>query len=240
MLSASEYCGFMSVIFWTIAQVPQIVKNHQSKSVDDISVQFLLLWLVGDSANLLGCYLGDGLLTQILLGVYFVMCDVTLLGQWSLYSHEARKTRHASWTLGASAVTMAALFLIHRGTGISYSQLLGWLSSGIYLLSRVPQLVHNFTHKHTEDLSPLLFGFAVGGNTTYALSIVSHSVDPTYLTQQLPWLLGSAGTLFFDAILLYQIRLYRICGGGCSVNLGGLDCAEYKEYKALEKGSSMA
>ncbi len=81
----------------------------------------------------------------------------------------------------------------------------------------------------------------MGGNTTYALSIVTHSVDPAYLTQQLPWLLGSAGTLLFDAVLLYQIRLYRICGAPLSLKvLEAMDTAEYKEYRALEKGSSMA
>jgi hypothetical protein len=50
----------------------------------------------------------------------------------------------------------------------------------------------------TQGLSPLMFIFAILGNSTYGTSILLRSTAPDYLFKKLPWLLGSMGTLIFD------------------------------------------
>ena len=52
-----------------------------------------------------------------------------------------------------------------------------------------------------EGLSPIMFGLAIMGNATYGLGIFLYSVEPVFLLQRLPWLVGSVGTFIFDFIV---------------------------------------
>lgn len=86
---------------------------------------------------------------------------------------------------------------------------IGWISAVIYLASRVPQIYRNYQRKTTEGLSRLMFTFAVLGNVTYTISVLVISLNPWYLLGHMPWILGSAGTLVFDATVFYQTFHYR-------------------------------
>lgn len=84
--------------------------------------------------------------------------------------------------------------------------ILSWASASIYLLSRIPQIVKNYRRRSVEGLSPILFACAVLGNTTYALGII---IKGQRLIGALPFLIGSIGTLCFDATILIQFFIYR-------------------------------
>lgn len=88
-------------------------------------------------------------------------------------------------------------------------QILGYASAALYLLARVPQIVKNYRKQRTDGLALLFFIFSVMGNLTYAASIVTFSGERTYLLTNVPWLLGSLGTLVFDFVILGQFLLYR-------------------------------
>ncbi|KAJ2963162.1 hypothetical protein NQZ79_g1878 [Umbelopsis isabellina] len=77
-------------------------------------------------------------------------------------------------------------------------QLLGWISASFYIFSRIPQILKTFRDESVEGLSIGMFVFSVIGNITFAVSILLESQDPTYVAINMPWLYGSAGTLFFD------------------------------------------
>lgn len=66
----------------------------------------------------------------------------------------------------------------------------GWISSALYILSRVPQLVKNFMRGSTEGVSLIFFGLAVLGNVTYAGSIFAWSSNKQFILDKAPWLLG--------------------------------------------------
>ena len=82
MWTLSVILGTMSVGVWVVAQLPQMIKNQTRRHAEDLSIHFLALWLAGDMSNLAGCLLVDAALTQTVLGVYFVLSDLILLGQW--------------------------------------------------------------------------------------------------------------------------------------------------------------
>lgn len=94
-------------------------------------------------------------------------------------------------------------------------QVLAWMCALIYILSRIPQLYKNYTRKSVEGLSPLLFFSAFMGNLYYTLSILTSCeflVDTNgwnFFLQQLPYIMGSAGTLVFDFAYFYQKLIYR-------------------------------
>lgn len=60
----------------------------------------------------------------------------------------------------------------------------------------------------SAGLSLLFFLLSLLGNLTYGAGILFHSVDAPYLLTNLPWLLGSFGTIGEDAFIFVQFRMY--------------------------------
>ncbi|GAA5879002.1 hypothetical protein JCM3774_004464 [Rhodotorula dairenensis] len=87
------------------------------------------------------------------------------------------------------------------------AQIVGWISAFLYLGSRLPQLNLNRKTK-CAGLSLLMFAFAVCGNATYVASILLTSTSAQHIMINAPWLLGSAGTIFLDFIVLGQFAYY--------------------------------
>jgi uncharacterized protein with PQ loop repeat len=103
-----------------------------------------------------------------------------------------------------------------------------WLSTLLYLGSRLPQLLHNHSRRSTEGLSPTLFLAAFFGNLFYSSSIVTNpslwSDLPPYgsggwagpegtlrgpwATRAAPFFLGAAGVLLMDAAVGMQFLMY--------------------------------
>lgn len=46
------------------------------------------------------------------------------------------------------------------------------------------------------------------GNATYGAGILAHSLEKDYIMTNLPWLIGSLGTMVEDGIIFLQFRLY--------------------------------
>ncbi|KAI9497352.1 PQ loop repeat-domain-containing protein [Zychaea mexicana] len=87
----SVLLGYLSIVCWLNAQLPQVIENYKIASVDSLSINFLTIWLAGDAANLIGCILTHQLPFQRYLGIYFVFIDVALLVQWIYYTHKNNK-----------------------------------------------------------------------------------------------------------------------------------------------------
>ncbi|RKF76025.1 putative vacuolar amino acid transporter YPQ3 [Golovinomyces cichoracearum] len=92
------------------------------------------------------------------------------------------------------------------------AQIFGYLSAIFYLSARIPQIIKNYRDKSCEGLSLLFFILSLLGNATYTLSIICHSLQPNYLLTNLPWLIGSSGTMFEDVIIFIQFRHYSSTG----------------------------
>ncbi|BFZ58035.1 hypothetical protein PYCC9005_005093 [Savitreella phatthalungensis] len=239
--------GWMSLACWLQAQIPQVLLNIQRGSAEGISASFLLIWLVGDIANLVGCIMTEQLPFQTLLALYYCFVDSCLVVQYVWYTlmrqqaplidgieprgtHGAGLSRlrgsfsslfKAAIIPGAHAAPLFApiLDLYTLGTAAS------WLSSVLYLTSRVPQIRLNWQRKSTFGTSILLFTAAFFGNLCYTLSILTspyasseygQSSDEIrgFLFAALPFLIGASGTLVFDAVIGAQWLIYRPRGQG--------------------------
>ncbi|KAG1444960.1 hypothetical protein G6F56_010089 [Rhizopus delemar] len=66
--------------------ISQVIENYKKGSADGLSLNFLSIWLAGDTTNLIGTLLTDQLPFQLYLGIYFVSIDITLLSQWLYYN----------------------------------------------------------------------------------------------------------------------------------------------------------
>ncbi|PLW32503.1 hypothetical protein PCANC_20997 [Puccinia coronata f. sp. avenae] len=383
----SALFGNLSQVFWLFAQLPQIWTNYRNKSVEGLSLPFLLNWLSGDVTNLIGCLLTNQLLFQRNLAIYFNLIDLILIAQFALYSRRTAQPTHYQYppiseshlqpalsnptsdlqshtssnnklaphlssntnqsrsdqpSKGLSTQTIhppphsslqskqsnnwnenspihrrnsstrsrsfnpkpflfVALFafisyqvytrqpafflrvhestgpLIHSSTHHDHSpssyeidyrthdihvestsvrqtgdianhldevkldatnkpekkhsikqtigRLSAWLCAFLYLTSRIPQIMKNYTRKSVEGLSILLFILAFLGNLTYVLSILTSPhillTNPrhhrlNYLNESVPYLIGSAGTLCFDFTIFVQSAIYRRPPTTCS------------------------
>lgn len=98
-----------------------------------------------------------------------------------------------------------------------------WLCSACYLSSRSPQIYKNYKLGSTQGISVFLFVFAMLGNSFYTISIVTdlylllldqflmdsgdfHKV----LYDQLPFIVGSMGTIIFDTVIIFQCWYYNV------------------------------
>ncbi|OAD67713.1 hypothetical protein PHYBLDRAFT_118208, partial [Phycomyces blakesleeanus NRRL 1555(-)] len=253
--ATSLLLGYMSMAFWFNAQLPQLITNYRKSSAEGLSLPFLFIWLLGDTANLIGCILTHQLPFQQYLGMYFVSVDVCLLVQWIYYnkfsppnhlSDTAKEYEYnrakisafqhpsvltplliqtnpgqiltdeiAPYSVSASPSNTTFTTIASAETSITDDPLIigrifAWTCTCLYLMSRIPQIRKNYKRQSVEGLSPSLFIFAVGGNLTYALSILTHPGQTlNSLLDALPYLIGSAGTLSFDATIFIQFFWYK-------------------------------
>ncbi|KAI9294909.1 PQ-loop-domain-containing protein [Neoconidiobolus thromboides FSU 785] len=94
---------------------------------------------------------------------------------------------------------------------LSLGVLLGWTSTLLYWGARVPQIFKNYQRKSVEGLSMSLFLFCMIGNSSFSLSVLLHpnSKDFDFILKNLPWIMGSAGTITVDLIVFAQFYFYN-------------------------------
>eukprot|EP01147_Barroeca_monosierra_P008101 gene8101-10107_t len=233
--------GLSSILFWMVAQTPQLYKNFRDSTVEGLSGAFLLDWLAGDITNLIGCILSKQVPTQLYTAIWFCTIDTVMLSQFIYYKKFYRKPAKIYTVYCALAVMALSPVGIHTlwpGSGVetfqpieyrgrsllkiesftSPSQIagwtIGWVSGLMYFTSRLPQIVKNFKRKSCEGLSLAMFCMAILGNVTYAFGVLFQSVERDFLIDHMPWLLGSIGTLVFDFTIFLQFMYY---GSGSSI-----------------------
>ena len=106
------------------------------------------------------------------------------------------------------------------------AQILGYASAICYLGARIPQIIKNQREKSCEGLSLLFFMLSLLGNATYGAGVSSlytplsilwtntlqqiifHSQAKQYILTNLPWLIGSLGTMVEDVTIFIQFRVF--------------------------------
>ncbi|KAI0024999.1 PQ-loop-domain-containing protein [Xylariomycetidae sp. FL0641] len=81
----SGICGSISIAAWVVVFSPQIIENFRRSSAEGLSVQFIIVWLLGDVFNILGAVLQGVLPTMLILAIYYTIADLVLLLQLWYY-----------------------------------------------------------------------------------------------------------------------------------------------------------
>lgn len=81
----SGISGSISIACWVVVFSPQIIENFRRSSAEGLSMEFLVIWLLGDLFNILGAVLQGVLPTMIILAVYYTAADVVLIAQCFYY-----------------------------------------------------------------------------------------------------------------------------------------------------------
>lgn len=109
------------------------------------------------------------------------------------------------------------------------AEVLGYASAVCYLGARIPQIIKNQRERSCEGLSLLFFMLSLLGNATYGAGvrflpqfyslvgqstmliiqqIIFHSQERDYILTNLPWLIGSLGTMVEDITIFIQFRVF--------------------------------
>ncbi|KAK5142463.1 hypothetical protein LTR32_005195 [Rachicladosporium monterosium] len=88
------------------------------------------------------------------------------------------------------------------------ASLLGYISAIAYLGARIPQILQNQRSRSCAGLSLLFFMLSLLGNATYGAGILLHSVERGYVVLNLPWLIGSLGTMVEDGVIFGQFSVF--------------------------------
>jgi uncharacterized protein with PQ loop repeat len=117
---------------------------------------------------------------------------------------------------------------IDQPMSLTIGCILSWMSTILYLGSRLPQLFKNYRRQSTAGLSPLLFVAAFCGNLCYSLSLFTNPnawydfppnggggwVDGSgnnrleWVGRAIPFFLGAAGVLTLDGLMGLQFWMY--------------------------------
>ncbi|KAI0128839.1 PQ loop repeat-domain-containing protein [Xylariales sp. AK1849] len=81
----SGICGSISIAAWVVVFSPQILENFRRSSSDGLSLQFIIVWLLGDVFNILGAVFQGVLPTMLILAIYYTIADIVLLCQCFYY-----------------------------------------------------------------------------------------------------------------------------------------------------------
>lgn len=80
--------GVISVLSWGVAEIPQLITNYKAKSVEGLSLMFIVTWILGDLLNLIGCKLEPATLpTQYYMAVLYTLTTLSLAMQTIYYGH---------------------------------------------------------------------------------------------------------------------------------------------------------
>jgi solute carrier family 66 (lysosomal lysine-arginine transporter), member 1 len=85
---------------------------------------------------------------------------------------------------------------------------MGWISSALYVTSRLPQVYKNWSRGTVEGLSWLMFFCAFMGNATALMGIFPRMSSTADWVAEAPFLPGTAGTLGLDITIICQYFYY--------------------------------
>ncbi|WFD33739.1 hypothetical protein MCUN1_000554 [Malassezia cuniculi] len=173
-----------SLAVWMIAQSPQLFQNYRNKSVVGLSPVFLIQWMMGDLTNVIGSILTEQTLFQIIIAFYMLLIDMLL------YIGLLKRRKGSPFVFMASKT--AAQSLGEHGRWLRRITRRG---AGMVLL--------------VKGLSLFLFFAAFVANLLYSINVLANprAIGPdarAFLSESLPFLLGSGGTLIFDFVIMVQ------------------------------------
>lgn len=202
----------LSMVFYAIVFIPQFIEIYKCKNSDGVSIWTILLWCQADTLSLLGTIMLQLNIGLVIIGWYHMLIGQMLL----LYILKMQTKKNFKKTLFVCSFVFTNFFIslffqiyIHHLISLVAGQIIGWISSSIYIIGRIPQLYSNYKRKSTEGLSIFLYIFSIFGNLCYMTSILIYSVQSCHILLNLPWIVFTIVTFMLDTVIIYQWRIYR-------------------------------
>jgi hypothetical protein len=205
---SSHMWGWVSLLIWCIASIPQIWENHKARS-SGLSMPFIVLWTAGDGSTVACTLFTHQKAIVVALSVYCFSADCVLWMQHLFYgssnaSHRPLSTRQLiGRALVPPAVLMAllnvGLFLFDEPDSV-IGDASCWLAMVFFTASRVPQMLRGcfgqIDAAEAAKTSKLFMIFLILGNLTYLFSVLDEG--------QFAQTLGTTVAMVSDIIVFIQ------------------------------------
>lgn len=216
--------SILSIAFYSIVYLPQILLIYKNKSSHGISFLMLYVWTQADVLSLLAAILSRLSINVVLLGWYDIATGIFMIFFcYYYYPKLSCKTKFVeSQTLltilffvisNVSLLIIAHTVIFKHTTDLSATliagEIIGWFTTFLYLIGRFPQIYINFKSKSVEGLSILMFVYTILGNVCYLLSIVTLSTEQSYIQSNLPWITTTVVSILLDIFVIFQIKYYQ-------------------------------
>lgn len=128
---------------------PPLVRNFLAKNGGGLELPLLIIWVSADVLSLVGAVYTDLEFIQLVLCSYYVFADYLLVFQWFLYEKPSELNRLLLFTL-ALALAIYAIPLRDPLLRSLFGNFCGWVAAVLYIVSRLPQIIANYTKKLCE------------------------------------------------------------------------------------------
>lgn len=208
--------SILSICFYSVVYFPQLKLIYNRQSSDGLSYNMILLWTFGDALALVASQLLFLTLQTLIICWYHIFIGyITIL--FVFYYHKERTWRKGVGififillTLGTNICLAICLpyekMEMEKLSQIGY--ILCWITSGFYIIGRLPQFYKNYVNKSIRGLSYWMYIFTILGNLCFLLSILVYSLETVYISDNLPWITVTSITISLDLLLLAQYYYY--------------------------------
>lgn len=261
--STSVLLGIIANALWLIVLIPQLYTNYILKRTDSLSLSLIISWIYGDILVIVSGYLKNSNQMVIYGSVYHIGLIVLLGCQVLYYRNKMSYTTlsNGSYTYVATSDTSSdttsdttsdTLFTHSEKRYIFFAimslvisiplirvypdvmaDIFGWAALSLFVLSRIPQILLNYTRKTTHGLSMSSFVLI---NISNYVSLASILVDVyTYddVLANIQWIISPFMTTILDVIIIYQSKMYVTEGEDVTDDIFG-DVGEYVEKDVEE------
>lgn len=232
--TVSSVIGWQYFLCWTVSFYPQVILNHQRKSVQGLSIDFQVLNFIGfASYSVYNCslYWSHGI-RQAYMDKYghppsihindvafslnaFVLCCISLVqcccygGRlWDTVSKSTRVFCLTSGILAAACPILLCFHVINVGlTWMTFVYLLSYLKLSTTMVKYIPQIILNYRRQSTIGFSCSQVVLDLQGGL---LSLTQQCMDVlvmghwSFITGNLAKLGLGLASICFDAILMIQ------------------------------------
>lgn len=230
-----------SNIIWLFVILPQLYKNYKLKSSKSISFFLVFCWIVGEMLSMLSAW-GKGLSSVIIFtAAYHLIFNLVFIAELLYYrKKEITKIIEQSDNIQLIPKTIIEnrlrfcnlkekeilivffsfllILILLFGMTLSFTDftnMIGWLSTVMFIVSKIPQIILNRKLKDLKGLSKITFVFVILSSLFFLFSIlirllfIDNSKHSFYILNNLQWIVGTLLSCFMDVIILGQMMYYN-------------------------------
>eukprot|EP00002_Diphylleia_rotans_P037741 TRINITY_DN8469_c0_g1_i2.p1 TRINITY_DN8469_c0_g1~~TRINITY_DN8469_c0_g1_i2.p1 ORF type:complete len:262 (+),score=60.80 TRINITY_DN8469_c0_g1_i2:59-844(+) len=214
----SEVIGWVYFLAWSVSFYPQIILNYQRKSVVGLSFDYQIYNTIGFSSytiyNLFYFYgeKKDSIKSNdVFFAIHAIILTLVTVFQCTIYEKKDQKVSKTCYAICSGFVLTWIISIILGLSGTlewtDSIDIFGYVKSGVSFVKYLPQAYLNYQRKSTVGWSihNILLDIT-GGVLSFLQLFIDAEIENDYseLTDNIPKLLLSIETVFFDVIFIVQ------------------------------------
>lgn len=201
MLPFFSYVIWVPLTLYSLAIIPQIIKNYRLRSTQGLSVPMVFARFFGELSYILYIYLlGLPLVYRVMIPIYTANIGIILLQ--AMYYAPTRVYR-----LTVISLMLTALSMFSIGFGLSYifpvlvGRYAGWIAVSVLSCAQIPQAYKNYRRGSVH-------GFSLGYTLLMGAGSFIELLYVIYLQLPLQTLSNCIRSLLFYTVYWYQFARY--------------------------------